>query len=264
MNIETPDFSGLNERLLSPHRFVELVPGELVDNGYAVRLIPARNGKKLNCEHIDPATLPTLDLAQAGIETDRRPQTILAEVEKLLRGQRFAIEPDFNFPAVMAILPKIGAIFGMKLFVLELQASNWLFTPANFNPERDIDKLFKDFSQISFSIVADGEPIKGLGIEKSVQGFMGTIADFLMPWGSLDKDSAEAKALRAAMDFYLATSEVKVAEDDYEKYIVENGKKWWFSLFNKKKKWERRIAACKEVVASTLSKANETLAALPA
>ncbi len=264
MDAKTPDFNRLTERLLSPHRFVELVSGELIDNGYAVRLIPARNGKRLDCTHIDLATLPTLNLAQAGIETDRRPQTILAEVEKLLKDRRFGVEPNFNFPAVVAILPKIGLIFGMKLAVLELQASRWFLTPSDFDPERDIDKLFKDFSLISFSLVADGEPIKGLDVEKPVQGFMGTIADFLMPWASLDKNSAEARALRSAMDFYLATADVKSAEEGLEKYIAENNKKWWYPLWNREKRRRRYVARCKATLSDTLAKSNETLAALPA
>jgi len=263
MNTKLPGSSTLIERLLSRYRFVQLVPGELIDNGYAVRLIPARGDNKLNCKLVEPTTLPTLDLAQAGIEIDRRPQTILAEVEKLLRGHRFAVEPDFNFLFAVAILPNIGAILGMKLFEeLKLQASNRLSTPTNFNLERDIDKLLEDLPLLSFSIIIDGEPIKGLDIGKSVQGFIDTIMDFLMPWNSLDK--VEANALRAMMEFYLATFAAKVAEDDYENYIAENGKKWWFPLFNEKKSRERRIAVCKEAVATTLSKANKTLAALPA
>ena len=125
--------------------------------------------------------------------------------------------------------------------------------------------MFKVFSQCSFSIVTDGEPFKGLDLEKSVQGFVPTIVNFLMPSrGSLGKDSFEAKALGGAIDFHLANSKVVESETEYEKYLAVTGKKWWFPFFNKNKKLKRRIAMHREVFEVARARAEDAFVALPA
>lgn len=268
MNTEEPDFSRLTERLLSPHRFVELVPGELSDNGYAVRLVPARDGTKLDCRYVDMATLPTLDLVQAGIGSNQRPQTILAEVENLLKGHRFVIEPNFNLVWAIAGLPILG--LGINVAALEITyRSETRFIASSGGDldkyiEKEIRKVMMTYA-IGFSIVNNGEPIKGLDI-KSPQGSILPILMFLLPHNAKAYKGTviEKEALQAGISYCEAKQSLSRCEREYEQYLVDHSKKWWFPLFNRKKKWERKITEYKEALASTLSNVNEILAALPA
>lgn len=263
LELKAEDLSKLMERLLKDLRFVELQPERLIDDGHTMRLIPARDGTPLRGEHMKWDSLPTLGLAAAGIETDRRTDTITNSVSQLLHGRRFRIVPNFNIPAVLSILPELVEMIQLKAFAWTLRESHPLMEPNRQSIGDALNDLVKDL-QVGFTVELEGSAIPGLDLSKPVQGFIGNIAKFVLPLEELDQNSAEFKALKKAIDFYCAQMKYHGKQRSYQEYLDNNQQKWWFRLWNRKRKWENTLADWSAKLPLRSQEFEEAVSALPA
>jgi hypothetical protein len=263
LELKAEDVSKLMERLLKNLQFVELQPERLVDDGRTMRLIPARDGTPLRGEHTKWNSLPTLNLVAAGIETDRRTDTITNGVSQLLQGRRFQVVPNFNIPAILAILPELGEMIQLKALVWALRESHPFMEPNRQGIDESLDDLVKDL-QAGFTLELQGSPIPGLDISKLVEGFIGNIAHFILPFEKFDQNSLEFKALKKAIDFYYVQMQYRGKERGYREYLDQNQQKWWFRLWNRKRKWEKAIDKWSAKLPQRLEEFETAVSALPA
>lgn len=250
-----PDFSALAALLLAPYRSIDLIPKELGNNGNVVILVPARDGKPLDCTLIKPESIPRIDLRMAGVETDRRPQTILNEVGDLLCGRKFTIEPTFDFVRALSAYQDIALALDLHKMSIELEVNHWLASrPTRITPEQRLNNFIEELSRFGFFIHLEGDPISGLDLSEATRGFILSVLNFLIPdQNRIHENDAHVSALIAVRDFCHITNEVNRAEQDYRKYLAEQSGKWYFPLFNSKKEKERQIRAHKDNLQANLA-----------
>lgn len=255
--------------LLKPYRVIELVPFELINNGSAVRLVPARNNETLRVDDKDIGvsyiirdSLPVIDLHAAGIEMDRRPETIFSEVTKILSNQQFTITAsDFDPIAIRPWLPMIAVGQLAKLEILKLKASRGILQPHDFNPEKELREIAT--SMITGTFTISGKSFPGLDVSKEVEGELTTVADFLLPYKYLKEDTVCLKAVESISELCLITNTIKRHKESYAEHVAKNSGKWWFRFWNKKKMWSKEISRNIADRKKSLLKAEEAIAALP-
>ncbi|MFA6503207.1 MAG: hypothetical protein WCT45_03060 [Candidatus Paceibacterota bacterium] len=271
MNDQELDLSNLAQKLLAQHRRIELVPGELTDDRRIMRLVPMRNGKKLNCNFVYPESLPALDLARAGIDTGRYQSTLTLEheVAKLLKGRQFIVRPNFNptagfnnFAGVCQALHlndlamSLGGMLAvtrghLRSSFVGAQIDQKLVEP---DLERGHHAVIERFMKvgIGFHIRIVGKQIKGLNLSRPVVGLLTDIVGFLFAVGNRQ----ESKEFWAAIDYCQIREEITNSEKLHGEYYAANSGKWWFPLFGKEKKWRMYLAERREALRNAMLVAN--------
>ncbi len=259
--IGVPNFQLLVERLLAPTRLVCLVPHDLVDDGYTVRFVPDRDGVQLACEL---KSVPTLDLTQAGMETDRRPETILDAARVLLRDRKFTVIPRFDILSALAVLPLFHLNTLVQKSILELQAERPLLRPAGFDIENELRNFFDKLPRLSFALSIEGEPVKGLDISRPISGVLADVVEFLTPLESYGKGTPLFEAVKAAIAFHHAKRGLSEASECLNKYVEKYGKRWWFKIYNKTKPLKHIVDESEKSLHEATERAAAAIAMLPA
>ena len=242
------NLQGLTNLLLEPYKLVTLEPTKLSDDGKTVILAPKRGDKKLDDEYIDTATLPFINLGEAGIDPEQSQHRIFQEVRGLLKDRLFVIEPKFDFWRLLHALPFVERAQGSNIIELELQKENsWLRRKET--PEQQIDNFLSRY-QAELAINIKGGTIPGLNLSSNIRGYIPEVISFIMPperfW---QEDTLKVAAIGAVLNIITAMTGLKETETDYKKYLEENSHKWWFSWWNRTRQWEEELSQRKDAFA---------------
>lgn len=220
------DFEPLEERLVEPGRLIQLLPGEIINDGYAIRLVPARDGKPIEVGEsgILPETLPTLDMKVAGIETDRREATIRSEVEKFLDGRTFFVVPAFDIVSGIALLPTVIEYIDVAGLALKTA-----FLPSDGEIEKIKSSIYA--FKMPFWVGVTGDAIPGLDLARTVEGYLPTVVSFLTAKTDLKGNPALSTALQAAIRYKEARRIFDATDARLESALVTGKKKLLYRLF---------------------------------
>ena len=264
MGTETPDFSRLNRLLLAPSERITLVPEGIIDNGFAVRLVPVRQGHRLDLSLIKKETLPLLDLKQAGIEPGTS-ATVLDRVTEMLDGRHFFIRPLFSPVEAAVILRKLGEAISVLAFAQRVEDSGPWHMRRGFDSENEFAKYATmPGLQASFMLIPVGEPLPGLLLTEPLEGFILPVCDFVMPLSHLVEGSVEERAFGAAIGFSEAETLLAKKQQELVNYASSTQRKRWFGFFNQTRKLTRAVTECRTRLQVWREQYEATLKALPA
>lgn len=217
-----PKFAELLPRYLEKYRHIKLIPHRLVDRGMAVTLMPARAeneyaGKALDDKFTNMESLPVLELKSAGIEWDRREETIMASVAELLDKRSFTIRAadEEIFEPHNLLMRQFDAMMLMASINIVQLKGNLPLARLNYSldeAKQDVEKAWKRMPCASVTIEADGELIPGLDLSKPFEAWRGIIVNLLIPGRS-----PEYKALMKAVDCWMTVGELIHYESRFEK-----------------------------------------------
>ena len=240
MGTPTIDFTELNAFLIKDTRLVELSPTKLVRNGYGLQLVPSRDGKILDCTFVEEDTLPVLDLQKAGIETDRRADTIIAAVKDLLEGRRFALWPAFDIAQTLSQIENMLVVVHMKALLRDYERTDIFRNTSNEPDAETVGRgIINDLPAVSFWVVPeDDKPICGLDLSQRIEGHeWTTVIGFFLP-KNLRLSPSQALTLKKAVAFYKIEYEMLNAK----RQLTEKSSALFFRLLRRKRVWEKRIA----------------------
>jgi hypothetical protein len=167
-------------------------------------------------------SLPTLDLAQAGIEFDRRAETVLSQVNEYLAKYVFHIEPAFNPITVYGVgiysLASVENISQLKAF------GKRRITSEEVN--EIVDSTFKEVveaTKVSARITVASAAVPGLDISKIIWGHAVQMCCLLLPESCFKADGAFTQL---ALTYAQYTTVCKSLPEKAE--LRENAKKQWF------------------------------------
>ncbi|MCK9344590.1 MAG: hypothetical protein M0P64_00510 [Candidatus Pacebacteria bacterium] len=242
------NLQGLTNLLLEPYKLVTLEPQKLSEDGKTVILAPKRGDKKLDDEYIDTATLPFINLGEAGIDPEQSQHRVFQEIRELLKDRLFVIEPKFEFWGLFYAMPFIKAALECTVIQLELQKGNYWLRKKE-TPEQQIDNFLSKY-QAELSISIKGGAIPGLNLSSNIRGFTLEVIGFIMPpervW---QEDTLKVAAIGAVFNIIATKTGLKETETDYKKYLEENSHKWWFSWWNRTRQWEEELSQRKDAFA---------------
>src|SRR3989344_5763703 len=191
MDENLPDLSKLIERLMRPYLAVTLGPSELITNGTRMRLCPIRNGIPFaDIDFIDRETFPTLDLARAGVETDRRPDSIHRVVETMFRDQIFVLKPEFSV---------VDEYVNASLE--DMVAANEAAVDANLQLRRSATEdevrnaavgVIANLRRVGIRLESEGPPVEGLDLTAAIRGWRAAMVSLVIPLTSPEREVLNA------------------------------------------------------------------------
>lgn len=220
MNENLPDLSKLIERLMRPYLAVTLGPSELMDGGTKMRLWPMRNGVPIaDIDFVREETFPTLDLAKAGIEIDRRPDSVSRAVAAMLRNQNFILKPEFDVinEYANASLKDVDAA-KEAAFIADMRTNGSATDAEVMKAAMDI---FTNLHPVSISIGREGAQINGLDLSHPIRGWRAAMVSLLIPL-----KSQERVVLDAVGRFVVADRRLTGVSKTREKHAADGGGQW--------------------------------------
>ena len=199
----------------------------------AVSLLPARPeseclSKATDESFINTDTLPVLELKSAGIEWDRREETIIASVAQLLEKHTFTIRPtnDELFEPHNLLMRQFDALMLMaRITAVQLKGS-LPFAPLNYGlkeAKQDVEKAWSKMPRASVTIESEGELLPGLDLSKPFEAWRGSIVSLLIP-----VKSSEYAALMKAVDCWMTAGERIHYESRFENWgFASLIPHWW-------------------------------------
>lgn len=244
-SFELPDFSAFEALLLEKAGPIRFIPGNTTVDGSRLELIPCNNLGKFAGRRVNSASYPRLELAKAGIEIDRRLETVQAAATEFLKGYQFSFQTELSLIVTVCIARKAAQLFSLQAFAMEMKYRMSLRAPSDQRLEEELWAPIALLPAAELLISADRE-VPGLDLSKPVVGSYMDLAAFLVSGDSMSEGELQTYHLAALLCD--TSQDGSNAFGELDEYLGKHGDSFLRNLFSfKLRRLKKECVQCAEL-----------------